>query len=172
MSLPYPRKPVEIEDFKFHTPLVLIQALKAEELTPGRKALFILGEDYVVSCRYAGSSKVKIITAPAGMLTDLISSPFHSIVQPSDPKILGPAIIHDHLYAAWEKVMGYRPRKQDRKFSDDVLLAGMEAAGVGWFKRRMVYRSVRAAGWIPFNERDGRSYLTPEELQAVKDAKA
>jgi hypothetical protein len=168
----YPNEPVEIRGFKFHTPLVLVQAVHGVEMAVDRPAMFILGADFTVSYTTTLSSARRKITAPAGMLTDLISSPFHSIVQPSDPKILGAGIIHDYLYVAHESIEGYRPINRDRKFADDMLLHGMKESGVGWFRRKMVYRAVRIGGWKPFFERDGRSFLTQPELDDILYIKA
>jgi len=174
MKNPYPKKSVEIIGYEYLTPLHLVRALNAPKVRKGRDAMYILAEDFVVSYRTA-DDKLHFVTAPAGMVTDLTSSPVHSVVAPTGPW-LEAAIIHDFLYVAWEAIPGalgdsYKPTKQDRAFADDMLHAGCKAAGVGWFKRNMIYAAVRAGGWKPFYSKDGVSFLTAKQLDEVLDAK-
>lgn len=168
----YPEYPVDITEYTYRTPLHLVRALDAPKYREGRDANYIVAKPFTVSYRieHDFGRKLHFITVPEGMLTDLTSSPIHSVVAPTGPW-LEAAVVHDYLYVAWEEMPRYRPTKQDRLFADDMLLAGCKAAGVGWFKRQAIYRAVRAFGWAPFNERDGRSFLTAEELQEVLDAK-
>tara|TARA_B100000700_G_C14931348_1_gene802096 strand:+ start:333 stop:842 length:510 start_codon:yes stop_codon:yes gene_type:complete len=164
---PYPRRPVEITEYNYHTPLHLVRAVNAPKYRRDRDAKFILARDFTVSWRDQ-NDYLHHVTAPEGMLTDLTSSPVHSVIAPTGPW-LEAAIIHDFLYVAWE-ALDYEATDDDRLFADDMLLAGCEASGVGWFKRHAIYRAVRAGGWVPFSDRDGKSFLSPQELRSVLDA--
>ena len=169
MKNPYPKKPVEVVSYEYLTPLLLVRGLNAPKTRKGRDAKYILAADFTISYRTA-DDKLHFVTAPAGMVTDLTSSPVHSVVAPTGPW-LEAAIIHDYLYVAWEAVQYHEPTKQDRAFADDILLAGCKAAGVGWFKRNAIYTAVRAGGWKPFYSKDGVSFLTAKQLDEVLDAK-
>ena len=119
---PYPTREVEITDYRYLTPLHLMRGVNAAKSRKGRDALYILSKDF--SIEWTDEAKNRhIITAMKGMVTDLTSSPVHSVVSPTGPW-LEAAIIHDYLYIAWESMHGYEPTKRDRKFADRMLLAG------------------------------------------------
>jgi hypothetical protein len=87
------------------------------------------------------------IEVPAGFDTDYASVPrvFWSIYPP-DGSYTEAAIIHDFLY--WQQ-----PAGMSRADADGVLLEGMAALGVPWLRRHVIYRSVRAGGWLPWGKR-------------------
>ena len=164
---PYPTCEVGITDYRYLTPLHLMRGVNAPKSRKGRDAVYILSKDFSVEWADEAQNR-HIITAPKGMVTDLTSSPVHSVVSPTGPW-LEAAIIHDYLYVAWEAIDGYEPTKRDRKFADKMLLKGCEAANVGWIKRRIIWAAVRAGGWKPFYEKDGVSFLNEDQFNAILD---
>lgn len=102
------------------------------------------GSDWLVKdpyrCIWDGGS----ITVPKGFSTDLSSIPraFRSII-PVVGNQNGPSVIHDWCY-----VNQWRNSRAD---SDDLLLYGLEAAGVWWLRRNAMYLAVRAGGWTVWN---------------------
>lgn len=81
-----------------------------------------------------------------GRVTDLASIPrlFRGIFQVNG-KHRRAAVVHDELYKT-----GAVPRKD----ADLRFLEAMEEAGVGWLKRRMMYRAVRLGGWAAYQKRE------------------
>ena len=67
------------------------------------------------------------------------------------------SIVHDWLYVAWQ-FEGREGTARMRRFADDVFLAAMKEAEVGWFQRHLIYGAVRLGGWIPFRRKDGRLF--------------
>lgn len=53
-----------------------------------------------------------------------------------------PAFIHDHLYGGKEKVT--------RAQADAVILEACESVGIGWARRRVIFRGTRSFGWAFF----------------------
>lgn len=92
-------------------------------------------------------------SVPAGFCTDFASVPRFawSYVDPEDPCILMPSVIHDFLYSK----QGMRPdaaplaREQvDAQFA----LEAMKLCGARWDQQRIVYAAVRMGGashWKP-----------------------
>ena len=83
---------------------------------------------------------VKFIV-PVGFISDLASVPrvFWGVIPPWG-KYYKAAILHDYLY-----VQGEGGRKGKRT-ADDIFNRLLEDAGVGWLKRKLMYRSVRIFG--------------------------
>lgn len=100
--------------------------------------------------RYETKDKTGVIEVPAGFDTDLASVPrvMYSIF-PRDGLYIEAAIIHDWLYVD-QKING---EWISRKTADGVFLEAMEYLGIGWFRRRTIYRGVRIGGWTFFNKR-------------------
>ena len=86
-----------------------------------------------------GASKVVRYTVPVGFDTDLASIPraFLSITGGKIGKHLIAAVIHDKLY---------RTGEVPRNVADAIFLAAMEALGVSWVRRQVLYQAVRAGG--------------------------
>ena len=79
------------------------------------------------------------ITVPEGFTTDFASVPRLPVAYAIFGDVAhAPAVIHDYLYS--ETVYA-------RSDCDAVFLEAMEAAGISWWKRRMMWLAVRAAGW-------------------------
>jgi hypothetical protein len=86
------------------------------------------------------------ITAPAGVTSDGASIPRFAwqYIDPEDPCILYPAIIHDALYAAGG---GLAPdRALSRKQCDEVLVEAMRHCGARWDQCQAVFGAVRIGG--------------------------
>lgn len=84
------------------------------------------------------------ITVPAFFTTDGASIPkmFHNLLGPFG-SYFHAAIIHDYLYSP-------RNDQFDRYESDDIFKEAMYNAGVPWWTRGVIHRSVRLAGWRHF----------------------
>jgi hypothetical protein len=94
------------------------------------------------------------------MLTDLASVPraawpFINRVGPH----LEVSIVHDFLYIAWQDVPGYSARREDRKFSDELMLLGMRQANLSWLKRNAIYSAVRIGGDGAYNGVNSQRYV-------------
>ena len=79
------------------------------------------------------------LTVPEGFETDYASVPraFWRLAPPGG-LYAAAATLHDYLYVN---------RIGERKAADDLFLEAMEAAGVGWPQRSIIYRAVRMFGW-------------------------
>lgn len=78
--------------------------------------------------------------APAGMPTDGASIPRAArVVFDVWGRAGRPAVMHDYLY---------RYGLTDRAAADRAFLAGLEAEGMGWWKRKTMYAAVRTGGWV------------------------
>ena len=98
---------------------------------------FIMGSHY----RYRTLSG-KLIDIPEGFITDLASVPkmFRNVFNTYGKNYTRAAVVHDYLYAQGYK-MGI-----DRKQADEIFLEIMKERGVNFFKRNLMYWSVRVAG--------------------------
>lgn len=54
-----------------------------------------------------------------------------------------PAFIHDHLYGGGEPGV-------TRAQADAVILEACESVGIGWLRRRVIFRGTRLGGWAYF----------------------
>lgn len=79
---------------------------------------------------------------PAGFVTDGASLPrffWRVLTHPFAPRVIGPAISHDHAYST-----GLISRKSaDERFRRDLRANGMSA-----FRAAVFYYAVRAFGWL------------------------
>ena len=86
------------------------------------------------------------ITVVAPYRTDFASIPRAAwdLLDPEDPIIAWPSVIHDYLYTC----KGTLPdgTKYNREQADAVLREAMEVCGAGHFIRESVYEAVRAFG--------------------------
>jgi len=82
----------------------------------------------------------EVITVPKGFITDLASIPrlFQWLI-PVNGLHRCAAIVHDYLF-----VIQDRPRED----ADRIFLEAMEDCGVRWTQRQVMYRAVRAGGWL------------------------
>jgi hypothetical protein len=79
------------------------------------------------------------VIVPVGFSTDFASVPqlLWNIVPPLG-RYGDAAIVHDYLY---------RTQTTDRATADAIFLEAMEAKGVRWSQRQMIYYAVRLFGW-------------------------
>jgi hypothetical protein len=110
--------------------------LRLEWVAP-RKAILL--QDFV----FISPTKGKVVVKE-GFDTDYASIPriFWSIYSP-DGSYTKAAVVHDFLY--WDQSV-------TREEADQVFLEGMEELGVPWPRRQLLYRSVRAFGWLAWNK--------------------
>ena len=90
----------------------------------------------------------ELIVAETGFVNDLASIPrlFRTFV-PAGGKERLPSVIHDKGYRTQGKGVLFNGGDLTRKQVDFVFNEGMEAEGVRWAKRKIIYRGVRAGGW-------------------------
>lgn len=85
-----------------------------------------------------------LITAPAGMTTDLASIPRVAWdLLPPFGKYTGAAVIHDFLY---------QTQPCTREEADLVLAEAMDAEGVEHVVRQMIYEAVRVGGQVAWDK--------------------
>lgn len=118
-----------------------------------------------------------IVVVPAGFKTDLASIPrgLWNILPPIDGYDFA-AVVHDWMYQTGEveitghpSILGENkpfPQHIDRGDADRILLEGMAASNVGWFKRWAIYLGVRAGGWIVWGRYRDRE--TAVDIDTVK----
>ena len=152
---PYPEtyKTHSISDFQYSSDLHLMRFGKRLPVVSPEKQ-YIVAKDYTVCFQLNGDKKS--VTVPKGMLSDLTSvpRPFRGIVGRVGPH-LEAAIVHDYLYMAWQLKpphMTAREMSQMRRFSDDLMLTAMKAAGMG-SKAHVIYVAVRLFGKCIFRKR-------------------
>ncbi len=106
---------------------------------------FELAYDFVV--RVGGGT---VLTAPAGTRTDGASIPrffWRFIGPPMTGRYRQAAVIHDAAYTGvlkWHINGALTP--YDRKSADALFLKLMEALGVPWWRRKLMYTAVRCFG--------------------------
>lgn len=92
------------------------------------------------------------ITVEAGFDTDYASVPrLFWAIYPPDGSYTEAAIVHDYLY--W-----FQPCT--RAQADGVFMEGMTALGLPWARRQLLYRSVRAGGWIAWKNNQQKRKAT------------
>ena len=139
-----------VTNFRYLAPLVLVRDIAAVKSRTRADAAYRLGEDYRASIEVDG--KRLMISAPAGMATDLSSVPRLAWTLTGIGRVgphLEASIVHDWLYIAWQHE-GLSAAADMRRFADAVFLVGMAAAKVPWLRRTLIYRSVRIGGHRAF----------------------
>ena len=110
----------------------------------------------IVDFTYASKLLNRIITVPAGFVTDFASVPrlpFAYLVAGGRGKMA--SVIHDYFYQTHTC--------RDRKSADRVFLEAMKESGVGIFPRGTMYSAVRLAGFSAWNSGPSR-YKTLQRL--------
>ncbi|MEM1344577.1 MAG: DUF1353 domain-containing protein [Pseudomonadota bacterium] len=157
---PYPGSFERITDFVYERRLVLAREPKALVDAEKRGVSYVVAEPYPVRFKVDGVERRLIV--PAGMLTDLVSVPrvLRSLVGRVGPH-LEAAIVHDYLYVAWQLMEDDEARLDDWRFANEVMYAGLEAAGVGgflgWSIRTALSR--RFISWPVYAGRDGSQFV-------------
>ncbi len=149
-----------IRHFTFDTDLHLMRGIAAVQGRHGRDADYVLAAPYRVS--FVLDHQPLSIEVPAGLITDLSSVP-RAVWSMTGIGRVGPhleaSIVHDFLYIAWQDLDDHRPTDADRRFADEILMAGMECAGVGWVDRQLIYGAVRTFGGAAFFGSDGSRWV-------------
>ena len=156
-----------VTDFLYRNWLVLGRG--PEPLMRGdRTAEYVVMKDYEVIVVVGG--EYHTIVVPAGMTTDLASVPriFRGLVGQTGPH-LEACVVHDWLYIAWQ-IQDRLPTKADWKFANQVLYAGMKAAGCSWFTRMAVKVAMKTpfVSWSVFKSRDKNLFVSLEGFRCLE----
>ena len=95
---------------------------------------------------YVSDELGRSVTVPGGLVTDFASIPRAAwdLIDPEDPIIAWPSVVHDYLYSCKGKLPdGFT---YNRESADAVLREAMEVCGAGHFIRESVYEAVRTFG--------------------------
>ena len=152
---PYPVSWNKVSDFHYDSRLELGRDPEALMIGKSRESCYMTLSNYTVD--FLVDDRRWRLTVPAGMLTDLTSVPriFRNIVGRVGPH-LEAAIVHDYLYIAWQLLPNRTARRQDWKFANHVMFAGLDAANIGWAKRKLIRAALSAPyfSWSVYRERD------------------
>ena len=152
---PYPDPWNVISDFHYNSRLELGRDPEALMIGTSRESCYMTLTNYTVD--FLVDDRRWWLTVPAGMLTDLTSVPriFRNVVGRVGPH-LEAAIVHDYLYVAWQLFPYRDPQRQDWRFANAVMFAGLKAAKVGWLQRRLIRAALLAPhfSWSTFQRRD------------------
>lgn len=167
---PYPGQFDRVDDFQYHTRLVLAREPEALRDRARRGNSYVVAEPYTVSFRVDGGTR-RFLTVPAGMLTDLVSVPWGSrnIVGKVGPH-LEAAIVHDYLFIAWQMLEAHGARRIDFRFANAVMFAGLRAADVPWIMRTAIQTGLRFPyfAWSVYAGADGKCFVELDETFAAK----
>ena len=84
----------------------------------------------------------RVVTVPQGFVTDFASVPRLPLAfWLCGDTAHKPAVLHDYYYRTVDA-----PDRPDRETVDDLFLEAMEVDGIGWFRRKAMYRMVRLFG--------------------------
>lgn len=109
------------------------------QVIPGDATDWLVAQDFIYI-----TDAGEVIPIPKGLKTDLASTPrIVWNIYPPFGLYTGAAIVHDDLYTTGRFV---------RSKCDAILLEAMEAEGVSWFTRHLIYRMVRLFGWAAWDE--------------------
>lgn len=151
--LPYPAQSVVVEKVAFQNDLVLFRT--SEDLVGriGDQDVYLVGAPKTIHW-FRPDGACAEITVPLGFITDLTSvpRPLRWLISRAGPW-LEAAVVHDYLYVAWDTVEGGVARERDRRFADDIMLAGMRAANVPDWQAKAIYFAVRTFGRGGFTAR-------------------
>lgn len=152
---PYPGAFESVTDFRYETRLELAREPDALLMRRKAKISYIVDRPYTVS--YGVDGARRSLTVPRGMLTDLSSSPLgtRNVVGRVGPH-LEASIVHDFLFIAWQLIEGRTARREDFRFANAVMFAGLDAADVGFFRRTAIKTALSAPyfAWSVYKERD------------------
>ena len=152
---PYPDQWSKISDFHYNSRLELGRDPEALMIGESRESCYMTLANYTVD--FLVDDLRCWLTVPAGMLTDLTSVPriFRNVVGRVGPH-LEAAIVHDYLYVAWQLLPLREARRNDWRFANQVMFAGLRAAKIGWVSRRLIRTALLAPyfSWSTFQRRD------------------
>ncbi len=158
---PYTGPKHKITAFRYQDWLVLGRA--ANTLKRGdREAMYVVMKDYSVSLDVNG--KLMVIVVPKGMTTDMASVPWwaRSIIGRVGSH-LEACIVHDWLYIAWQ-LQDREPTKDDWRWANKVLYAGLDAANCSWLTRIAIKIAMETPflSWGVFKGRDTNKFVDLE----------
>lgn len=152
---PYPEHFDHVTGFRYLSPLVLARMPEGLHDRKNRKTRYVVAQDYTVGFVVDGVEHE--LTVPRGMLTDLTSVPRlgRAAVGRVGPH-LEACIIHDYLFVAWQLLDGREAMREDWRFANEVLFAGLLGAKVHWFERSAIWLAMQFPfiSWGVFRERD------------------
>lgn len=129
-----------------------------DNLPPGGAHFYLLpdGETFVLTQDLAVETRLGTIIIPAGFKTDLASIPprLRSIVSVLGKHFIA-AILHDYWYRViWARKIELAGQQiiVTRDMADDIFLEEMADLTVSWWKRRLMYRTVRVGGASSWRE--------------------
>ena len=167
---PYPERYDNVSGFEYVTRLVLAREPVALLDKKNRKASYIVAEPYTVT--YLVDGRRHELTVPAGMLTDLASVPraARNVVGRVGPH-LEAAIVHDYLFNAWQLIDGRGTRRQDFRFANAVMFAGLKAARVAYVERKAIELglSLPFVPWSAYRSRDDVLFVQLDPQFAATD---
>ena len=96
--------------------------------------------------RYSGQE----ITVPVGFVTDFATIPRYAwtLIGPPGGKYAESAVVHDYLLQY--PMLG--ERKLTRKDCDGIFLDAMKSQHIAWWRRKVMWASVRAGSWVQWDE--------------------
>lgn len=149
-----------ITGFWFKTDLCLARR-KERDPRFGPEEQYLVAKKYVVCAELDGKID-QVIKVPRGTVTDLASVPpvFRWYVGRVG-RHLEASIVHDWLYVAWQQ-RGLDPTDDMRLFSDKVMLAAMQASGMGC-KAYVIYWAIRVFGTCIFYRRNREPHILEED---------
>lgn len=160
---PYANPDLPITAFRYQDWMILGRSPSKLEAPGDREAMYIVMQDYSVSLDIGGN--LLVLMVPAGLTTDLASIPrwARSIIGRVGPH-LEACIVHDWLYVAWQ-LQDRMPTKDDFKFANRVLYAGIKAAKCSWVTRIGIWIAMEFPflAWNTFKGRDKNLFVDLEK---------
>ena len=158
---PYPDHPVDVETVAFTSDLVLFRPREHFDRSDRGQDVYTVGSPLQI--RWTGKDCEGSVSVPPSFITDLTSVPpgLRWLVSRAGPW-LEAAVVHDFLYVAWqtlETTPTEAEKTRYRKFSDDIMFAGMTRAGVRGWRKWGIYLSVRLFGGWTFRDTGKRSFV-------------
>ena len=152
---PYPGEFQQVTDFQYTSRLVLAREPDVLLMRDKAKVSYIVDQDYTVAFKV--DSVDKSLTVPRGMLTDLSSVPWgaRNIVDRVGPH-LEASIVHDYLFIAWQLLEGRGARREDFRFANAVMFAGLDEVDIGWVPRNAIKAALSApfVAWSVYRDRN------------------
>lgn len=114
--------------------------------------------DREVTFHVGSKDGLDVITVPDGFITDFASVPWPaSMLIPMSGRHNMAAVVHDFLYSLLGEIsLPNNLKKRSRSECDAVFLEALNACGCNWFKSQIMYRAVRLAGWMPWDDHAGK----------------
>ena len=144
-----------IKNVKFETALHTREDIEAV-IRDGVKAEGVLTQPFIITFDWGGDRWQ--LEVPLEYAAGPSVPPFLRSITPATGAIRWASYPHD---------FGYEFHIMSRSDLDDLFVATMRAAGMGWFKRRRGWLGVRLGGWFGWGKHEGN--LTLKGLTRIKD---